>query len=86
MRFLHGIPAAVFGMNRRNHDLVLQSNPAKAIALANDKIGTKNALAARGVPVPASIVEVRAHWDVRSTIPMLLSCEHGFVAKPSHGS
>ncbi|MDX2176338.1 MAG: sugar-transfer associated ATP-grasp domain-containing protein [Candidatus Sumerlaeia bacterium] len=79
-------PLDAYGMNRRNRDLVLLHNPPRAIALANDKIATKRALAKEGVPVPATIAEIRRHRDVAALLPILREQRHGFVCKPSHGS
>jgi len=85
-RFLSRIHPAVYGMNRRNRELVMAHNHLTAIDLANDKIGTKNALRRAGVPVPASIAEISAHRDVRRIYGRLLSLQHGFVVKPARGS
>ncbi len=76
----------VFGMNRRNRELVLRNNHPRAIELANDKILTKRALREHGIPTPASIAEVHMHREVRGVYPLLMKQEHGFVVKPSHGS
>jgi len=76
----------VFGMNRRNRELVMALNPKAAIELANDKIGTKNALRALSIPTPASIAEISTHRAVRPIYPRLMECTHGFVLKPCRGS
>jgi len=85
-RLFSRIHPAVFGMNRRNRELVMTHNHLTAIDLANDKIGTKNALSRAGVPVPASIAEISAHRDVRRIYSKLLGLQHGFVVKPARGS
>jgi alpha-L-glutamate ligase-like protein len=83
---LRTMTTGVFGLNRRNRDLVLRNNPPAAISLANDKIATKRVLAAAGLPVPATIADLSSHRQVRSLYPLLMRVEKGFVVKPSHGS
>ena len=86
LRFLDRIHPAVYGMNRRNRDLVLRHNNQRAIDLANDKIGTKNALHAMGVPVPQSIAEISTYRAIPAAYAALVAREGGFVLKPSRGS
>ncbi|MBI5155575.1 alpha-L-glutamate ligase-like protein [Candidatus Poribacteria bacterium] len=85
-RLFHRVSPDVFGMNRRNRDLVMAHNTKHAIDLANDKIGTKNALRKHGIPTPSSIAEIWTHRSVRAVYPKLMECERGFVLKPCRGS
>ena len=75
----------VYGMNRRNRELVLTENSHGAIDLANDKIGTKNALHGVGVPVPQSIAEISTYREIPKAFARLVERGDGFVMKPSRG-
>jgi len=78
--------ANVYGINRRNRDLVLALNTPKAIALANDKIACKQALAGHGIRTPEIIASVRAAAETPRLLPLLMRQEGGFVVKPSRGA
>jgi alpha-L-glutamate ligase-like protein len=75
----------IFGMNRRNRELVYRFNSPSAILLANDKIACKKALMAGGVPVPMPIVDVHRTGEMRSVPTLLQRADCGFVVKPSNG-
>ncbi|WP_219416273.1 sugar-transfer associated ATP-grasp domain-containing protein [Pseudonocardia nigra] len=59
----------VMGLNARN-DLISRTNPPAAVRLVNDKIATKRALTAHGIPVSETLVVLdsrralaRLDWD-----------------------
>ena len=85
-RLIAPISSNVYGMNRRNRELVLRNNSERAIDLANDKIGTKNALRALGVPVPSSIAEITRYRSIPAAYEALVAHSGGFVMKPCRGS
>lgn len=76
----------VYGMNRRNRDLVYRCNSERAIKLANDKIACKKALVAEGIPVPALIAELHGMGGLSGVLHALRKWTGGFVTKPAQGS
>lgn len=83
------IPAAfkqVVGMNRRNRDFVLRFNSRKAVRMAKDKIASKAALRAHGIPTPRLIATLHAANALEQIYPALVCEEGGFVVKPAHGA
>lgn len=83
---IFGSHRRVFGMNRRNRELIARLNPRRAILLANDKIACKHALLERGVVVPAMIAELRTHRRFSDLLALLAAREGGFVVKPAKGA
>ena len=45
----------IMGINRRNLELIYPHNPRSGFPLVDDKVRTKELLAAAGVPVPRTI-------------------------------
>ena len=76
----------VYGMNRRNRDLVLGLNTPRALGMATDKVACKRELIAHGIRVPAPIAELHRVADVRGILPLLREHTDGFVTKPSQGA
>lgn len=73
----------ILGMNARNLEYIRQANKKKAISLANDKLKTKQALQAAGLPIANlyGIIHNRKElltfdWD---------KLPNSFVLKPNHG-
>jgi alpha-L-glutamate ligase-like protein len=73
------------GMNRRNLAYLVPYNPAALFALVDHKPATKRALAAAGIPVPATYAELALHWDLRRLEAVLADLTE-FVIKPARGS
>jgi len=75
----HGI----LGINARNLLYIRPYNPKKAIKLADDKLKTKQFLAARGIPVPKTYGIIRT-WSELDKFDFN-SLPHSFVIKPNNG-
>lgn len=75
----------VLGLNRRNQDYVFRYNSRELFHLADNKIATKAALAARGIPVPKSFAVFEVQWDLRR-VGWALRKLSDFVMKPARGS
>jgi alpha-L-glutamate ligase-like protein len=75
--------SGVLGMNRRNA-MIARANSRAAIRLVRDKVRTKTALSAHGVPVPPTLGVWRDHDDVARTDWRALG--DTFVLKPVAGS
>lgn len=74
--------AGILGMNRRNWHID-RENALDAIRLANDKVATKAALQAAGVPVVPTITLVRDRQDLAAIDWQALP--DAWVAKPNRG-
>lgn len=77
--------APVFGMNRRNVELVYAHNERRHYPLADDKIVCKELLQAIGVPVAPTIAIGRGLFEVDALLDQLRERED-FVVKPASGS
>ena len=77
--------APVFGMNRRNVELVYAHNERRHYPMADDKILCKELLQARGVPVAPTIAVGRGLFEVDAVLEQLREREN-FVVKPASGS
>jgi len=75
----------ILGMNKRNIGFIGRYNQRKNYGLADNKLKTKSAAIARGIPVPELIGTVDYQFQV-STLNKLLSDRDAFVIKPSQGS
>jgi alpha-L-glutamate ligase-like protein len=73
------------GMNRRNLDFLVPYNPPGLFAVVDYKPGTKRRLAAAGIPVPATYVELARQWDLRR-LDAILAGRDAFVVKPARGA
>jgi hypothetical protein len=77
--------APLFGMNRRNVELVYAHNERRHYPLADDKIVCKELLQAIGVPVAPTIAIGRGLFEVDALLEQLRERED-FVVKPASGS
>ncbi len=76
--------AGIFGMNRRNVELVYDRNPRRLYRLADDKLLAKAMLADAGVPVPENIATAQGLYELPAVLE-LLEERSDFVVKPSLG-
>ncbi len=75
----------LFGINRRNVDLVYANNPRRHYPLADDKLRCKELLAANGIPVAPTIAVCRGLFEVEGALAILRERDD-FVVKPAGGS
>jgi len=75
----------VLGINARNLEYIYRMNPSKGFAVVDDKIETKLRLAARGVPVPATLAIFSGYRETRR-LAGLVEGTDGFVVKPATSS
>ncbi len=76
---------AIYGMNRRNVELIYRHNPRRHYPLADNKLLTKQYLLRHGVPVPETLAVCSGLFEVEPTIERLTE-ESEFVVKPATGS
>lgn len=76
---------SVLGLNERNLELVESLNPPELIAIANDKIDTKQVLEQGGVPTPETIGTGQSYDELQQ---LTIRVDHldSFVVKPATGS
>jgi alpha-L-glutamate ligase-like protein len=77
--------AEVYGINRRNAELVYAHNPRRHYPIADDKLLGKQHLAAAGVPVPETLAVCEGLFAIPGVLARLEGAEH-FVVKPANGS
>jgi alpha-L-glutamate ligase-like protein len=82
---LQAFRGAVLGLNRRNQDYVFRYNSRELFHLADNKLATKAALAAQGIPVPRSFTVFEVQWDLRR-LGWAVRRLSDFVVKPARGS
>jgi alpha-L-glutamate ligase-like protein len=75
----------VYGINRRNADLVYAHNPRRHYPIADDKLLGKQHLVAAGVPVPETLAVCEGLFAIPGVLARLERAEH-FVVKPANGS
>jgi len=75
----------VLGLNRRNTDYVFRHNPRTLFHLVDNKIETKAALTAHGIPVPRSYAIFEVQWDLRR-FGWAIRRLNDFVLKPARAS
>ncbi len=75
----------VYGINRRNIELVYAHNPRGDYPLADDKLLCKERMVAAGVPVAETLVVCDGLFAIARTIAALEDTEQ-FVVKPANGS
>lgn len=73
------------GMNRRNLEFLVPYNAAALFAVVDYKPGTKERLAAAGIPVPATYAGIPRQWDLRR-LDAILADRASFVVKPARGA
>ncbi len=75
----------ILGMNERNVGLIGKFNPRSRFPLVDDKLKTKHAAQALGIPVPELHGVVEYQHEVRDVFPLLEPLPN-FVIKPTQGS
>jgi alpha-L-glutamate ligase-like protein len=75
----------ILGMNRRNAECILDRNPARAIAMVDDKLRIHELCSAVGVPTPELYAVFERIADVRRFSERLAKHDD-FVIKPARGS
>jgi len=81
---LHRRSREVYGINRRNVELVYVHNPRTHYPVADDKLLAKSILAAAGVPVPANLASCEGLFDIPRVLETLAE-RQDFVLKPANG-
>jgi len=76
--------SGIFGMNRRNVELVYDRNPRHLYRLADDKLLAKELLAEAGVPVPDNLASASGLHQLPALLETLDELDD-FVVKPSLG-
>lgn len=79
------LPDTVIGINRRNHDYLFRFNRRDRFALVDDKIATKECLAAHDVPHPPLLDTCDAPWRLRE-LGVRLGAHATFAMKPARGA
>jgi len=82
-RELHG--RGVLGINGRNSDFVLKSNPRSHYPRVDDKLLTKRICETHGIPVPQTYAAIERQGDIRRLTDMVRERPQ-FVMKPASGS
>lgn len=75
----------LFGVNRRNVELIYPNNPRAHYPVADDKLICKRYLRRARVPVVETLAVCRGLFEVQDTINRLMTCSQ-FVVKPARGS
>jgi alpha-L-glutamate ligase-like protein len=75
----------VLGMNRRNADYIMRSNPRSLFPLVDDKLKTKELAEAHQIPIPALYHVIEHHGDI-ATLEKELGGYKDFVVKPARGT
>jgi len=74
----------VLGINQRNSEFVLPSNPRTNYPRVDDKLLTRKLATAAGIPVPRLLGKVSYHHELKH-LPRVLEGLGEFVLKPAHG-
>lgn len=77
--------SGIFGINRRNIELMSPLNPRKLYPRVDDKVITKEICQANGIAVPVTYAVLERFGDVRG-IYGLLADHAEFVIKPARGA
>jgi alpha-L-glutamate ligase-like protein len=75
----------LFGLNRRNVELVQALNPRRHYPLVDDKLRCKQAMTDGGVPVPRTVAVCEGLFAVPRVLDELAGASQ-FVVKPANGS
>src|SRR5512135_1820391 len=75
----------VLGMNRRNAQFIMPSNPRSLFPLVDDKLKTKQLAEAHQIPTPPLYHVIKHHGDI-STFEKELGGRQDFVIKPARGA
>lgn len=76
----------VIGMNYRNRLMVDKLNPKPLVAIASDKIISKQLFEAHNIKVPKTIGILRYYKEIDKIYERLMQEENGFVIKPAKSS
>jgi alpha-L-glutamate ligase-like protein len=76
--------SALYGINRRNVELIYTHNARRDYPWADDKLKCKARLEAVGVPVPITLAVCRGLFEVSGVVETLKQHEN-FVVKPARG-
>ncbi len=77
--------SGILGINRRNLDYILESNPRRFYPRVDDKLRTKEICDAHGIPIPETYGVIGTHGGVRHFVDII--SEHpDFVIKPACGA
>jgi alpha-L-glutamate ligase-like protein len=77
--------SGVLGMNRRNAEYIMRSNPRAFFPLVDDKFKTKKLAEAHHIPTPPLYHVIEHHGDI-PTLEKELGGYHDFVIKPARGA
>ncbi|MEQ8848829.1 alpha-L-glutamate ligase-like protein [Botrimarina sp.] len=77
--------AGILGINRRNLDYILRSNPRRHYPRVDNKLITKKFCEEHGIPVPETYGVLRSHGEI-SRFPEIVSTHSDFVVKPACGA
>jgi alpha-L-glutamate ligase-like protein len=75
----------VLGMNRRNAEYIMRSNPRSSFPLVDDKLKTKQLAEAHQIPTPPLYHVIDRHGDVPG-LEKVMSDYQDFVVKPARGA
>jgi alpha-L-glutamate ligase-like protein len=75
----------VLGMNRRNAEYIMRSNPRSSFPLVDDKLKTKQLAEAHQIPTPPLFHVIEHHGDMPG-LEKVLSGHQDFVVKPARGA
>ncbi len=75
----------VLGMNRRNSEYLLRSNPRSLFPLVDDKLKTKHLAEAHQIPTPSLYRVVEHHGDIPA-LEKRLGDHRDFAIKPARGA
>jgi alpha-L-glutamate ligase-like protein len=75
----------ILGMNSRNANYILTTNPRKNFPNVDDKLRTKRICELQGIQVPATFASISRNGDVPRWIDFVKDHPE-FVLKPAHGS
>lgn len=82
---LFGRRQALYGINRRNVELVYAHNRRGDYPIADDKLVCKEHMVRAGVPMPETLVVCDGLFAIARTVHALGDVDH-FVIKPANGS
>ena len=75
----------VLGMNRRNAEYIMRSNPRSSFPLVDDKLKTKQLAEAHQIPTPPLFHVIEHHGDIPG-LEKVLRGHQDFVIKPARGA
>lgn len=82
---LRRLSREVLGLNRRNHEFMIPFNPAPLVALVDNKLATKQALARSGVALPRTFAVCTRQAGLLRFSDLLRPLPE-FVLKPARGA